>query len=311
MARPIRIAYEDASYHIHARGNEKRRIFYSDIDRLLFLKTLGEMIKAYDVLLHLYALMHNHYHLVMTTPYANLSEAMGWLQTTYAARFNRRHDRVGHLFQGRFKAHLIEADEYAQHVIYYGHLNCVRPSDKRAPIPLERWEDLNAYRWSSHSAYAGLTAPPDWLNLDWLSYWGTSAKIAQANYTNDIRRCFGKPPWLLEDHAKHGLLVGSDDFCQAVRPYIESKDGDEELQWSTREHLEDIRLRISQIINQVMDVRLKIWLRICVGREPKSVVARAYRYKSSSSMNYVIRTVAGDLQLRNEAVLLQHVVTRS
>ncbi len=100
--------------------------------------------------------MPNHYHLLLQTPRANLSASVGWLQTTYSVRFNRRHRRSGHLFQGRFKAHLVEADAYAQQLVQYIHLNPVRPRDRRQPLPAERRKDLAGYAWSSHRAYAGL-----------------------------------------------------------------------------------------------------------------------------------------------------------
>lgn len=123
MARPIRIEFEGALYHVTARGNERRAIFRSDADRALFLETLGECIAQFGLILHTYCLMRNHYHLVVETPRANLSRALGWLQTTYTIRFNRRHRRSGHLFQGRFKAHLVEADSYAMELLRYIHLN--------------------------------------------------------------------------------------------------------------------------------------------------------------------------------------------
>jgi len=98
MARLPRIEYEGAVYHVTARGNERREIYRSDEDRELFLGTLEEMRVRFGIVIHCYCLMPNHFHLLMETPLANLSRAMGWLQTTYTSRFNRRHRRSGHLF---------------------------------------------------------------------------------------------------------------------------------------------------------------------------------------------------------------------
>ena len=123
MARPIRIQFEGAVYHVTARGNERREIFRSDTDRARFVSTLEECVVANGLVLHAWCLMPNHYHLLIETPRGNLSRAVGWLQTTYTVRFNRRHGRSGHLFQGRFKAHLVEADSYAMELIRYIHLN--------------------------------------------------------------------------------------------------------------------------------------------------------------------------------------------
>ena len=111
MARSIRVEFTDAVYHVTARGNEPRAIYRDDQGRQRFLETVEEAHDRFEVVIHAYCLMSNHYHLLIQTPRANLSAAVGWLQTTYSVRFNRRHRRSGHLYQGRFKAHLVEADE--------------------------------------------------------------------------------------------------------------------------------------------------------------------------------------------------------
>jgi REP element-mobilizing transposase RayT len=112
MARLPRIEFEGAVYHITARGNERHLVYRSENDRRLFLETLEGMRGRFGVILHCFCLMPNHFHLVIETPLGNLSQAMGWLQTTYTIRFNRKYRRGGHLFQGRYKAHLVEADAY-------------------------------------------------------------------------------------------------------------------------------------------------------------------------------------------------------
>ncbi len=102
MARPLRVEFEGGVCHVTARGNERRAIFRSDKDRKLFLKTLGESVEIHGLIVHAYCLMPNHYHLLLETPFGEPSRAVGWLQTTYTVRFNRRHRRTGHLFQGRY-----------------------------------------------------------------------------------------------------------------------------------------------------------------------------------------------------------------
>src|SRR5258708_28566693 len=138
MARPIRVEFPGAVYHVTARGNERRRTFRDDADRRQFLATLGQAAAENGLRVHGFCLMPNHYHLLVETPRGNLSRAIGWLQTTYTIRFNHRHRRSGHLFQGRFKAHLVEADSYSMELLRYVHLNPVRPRDKSAPVPVER-----------------------------------------------------------------------------------------------------------------------------------------------------------------------------
>src|SRR3989338_1838992 len=191
MARPIRVEFEGAIYHVTARGNERRRIFRSDEDREMFLGTLARMVEQFGVTLHAYCLMPNHYHLVIETPRGNLTQAMGWFQTTYTIRYNRRHRRSGHLFQGRFKAHLVEADVYARELVRYVHLNPVRPKDKLKPIPQEKRKHLDNYPWNSHRDYSGRRQGSDWLNLDWLSYWGSCKAEAQKRYRLEMIESFG------------------------------------------------------------------------------------------------------------------------
>jgi len=144
MARPVRVEFADAVYHVTARGNERRSTFRDDKDRERFVKTLAEMVERFEVRVHAYCLMPNHYHLVVGTPLGNLSQAVGWLQVTYTVRCNRRWRRSGHLFQGRFKAQLVEADEYAQWLVEYVHLNPVRPRRKGEAIARQRVEGLVA-----------------------------------------------------------------------------------------------------------------------------------------------------------------------
>ena len=158
-------------------------MFRDDEDRVRFLAVVGEACGRFGLAVHGYCLMGNHYHLLTGTPRGNLSRAVGWLQVTYTVRFNRRHRRCGHLFQGRFKAQLIDADAYARHLVRYVHLNPVRPRDRRSPCRRSGGEVFEGYRWSSHRAYAGTAArgeAPEWLSLEWLSYWHEAAGAGAA-----------------------------------------------------------------------------------------------------------------------------------
>src|SRR5687768_14261290 len=112
MARPLRIEYPGALFHITARGNERRLIFRDDGDRHRFMRMLAEAVDRFGWILTAYVLMPNHFHLVLELTRMTLSRGMQWLNGTYAHAFNRRHDRVGHLFQGRFKAFLVEKETY-------------------------------------------------------------------------------------------------------------------------------------------------------------------------------------------------------
>ena len=155
MARPLRIEYPEAWYHVTSRGNERSPIFRDNGDRRTFLKILKESLEAFRVELHCYVLMVNHFHFLLTTPLGNLSRFMQRLNTSYTVYFNRKHDRVGHLFQGRYKAILIDADSYLLELSRYIHLNPVRVgSVKDRPIK-EVVAFLENYEWSSYRNYIG------------------------------------------------------------------------------------------------------------------------------------------------------------
>ncbi|HDO21625.1 MAG TPA: transposase, partial [Nitrospirae bacterium] len=140
MARPLRIEYPGAFYHITSRGNERKDIFKSARDREKFLSYLESSTQRYGAVIHVYCLMTNHYHLLLETPLGNLSQIMRHINGAYTTYFNTRRQRSGHLFQGRYKAIVVDADEYAEELSRYIHLNPVR-----AGI-VERPEE---YQWSS------------------------------------------------------------------------------------------------------------------------------------------------------------------
>jgi putative transposase len=156
MARPLRIEYPGAWYHVTCRGNEKRNIFRDDADRDKLLEILSANLKLYRIELHSYVLMPNHFHLLLMTLEANLRKFMQRFNTTYTVYFNRRHRRYGHLFQGRYKAILIEKDEYLLELSRYIHLNPVRIKEYSQLEVEEKRRILRGYPWSS---YAGYTHP--------------------------------------------------------------------------------------------------------------------------------------------------------
>lgn len=156
MARPLRIEYPGAWYHVTCRGNERRNIFRDDADRNKFLDILSTNLKLYRVELHSYVLMRNHFHLILMTPEANLRKFMQRFNTTYTVYFNRRHRRIGHLFQGRYKAILIEKDEYLGELSRYIHLNPVRIKDNSQLEAEEKRRILWGYDWSSYAGYVHL-----------------------------------------------------------------------------------------------------------------------------------------------------------
>src|SRR5512135_2237813 len=140
MARPLRIEYPGALHHITARGNARKRIYKNDADREAFLETLRDVVKRFGWVCHAYCLMDNHYHLLIETPEGNLSRGMRQLNGIFTQRLNRRHGRVGHLFQGRFKAIVVERESYLLELCRYVVLN---------PIRAGMVTHLERYPWSS------------------------------------------------------------------------------------------------------------------------------------------------------------------
>lgn len=172
MARPQRIEYEGAVYHVTARGNERRAIFHDDADRERFLCVLGESVERFETRLHLFCLMGNHLHLVVETPRANLGWFMHRIETAYTVYFNRRHERCGHLLQGRYGARLVEKDAYLLRLSRYVHLNPVFTAAARKRSVRERITMLRGYRWSSYRSYIGRDR-----RLPFLAYGPTLAMV--------------------------------------------------------------------------------------------------------------------------------------
>jgi len=159
MVRPLRIEYAAAVYHITSRGNEKKAVFKDDQDNTNFLNVLQHVNKGCHWICHAYCLMDNHYHLLIETPDGNLSLGMRQLNGVYTQLFNKRHQRTGHLFQGRYKSILIEKDSYLLEVCRYVVLNPVRAGMVERP---EEW------KWSSYRATAGRETPARCLRVDWV-----------------------------------------------------------------------------------------------------------------------------------------------
>lgn len=153
MARPLRIEYPDAWHHVTSRGNERRDIFKDDSDRTRFLAILANSSNLYGAEVHAYVLMDNHFHLVVMTHEANLSKFMQRFNTSYTVYFNRRHRRSGHLYQGRYKALLIDADNYLLELSRYVHLNPVRIKRYSRLNVKEKRKIMRKYRWSSYDGY--------------------------------------------------------------------------------------------------------------------------------------------------------------
>ena len=166
MARPLRVEFEGALYHLTSRGNARQRIFADHKDCAKFVQLLRESLQRYDVALHGYVLMGNHCHLIAETRRANLRRWMHWLTTAYSVYFNRRHRQVAHLFQGRYKSIVVEAEGYLLSLSRYVHLNPVRGKVIGRGDPVERRRRLRNWRWSSYREYSGLAKEEPWVTQE-------------------------------------------------------------------------------------------------------------------------------------------------
>jgi len=206
MGRAWRIEYEGALYHILSRGNEQKDIFYDDQDRLLFLATIGEMSERFEIDVFAYVLMGNHYHMLLKTNRANLSKSMQWLGVTYTRRFNLRHFRSGHLFQGRFKSIIVQNDAYLMRLSCYIHRNPLRAGIVKR---------LADYRWSSYKAYAYGDKAPEWLITKQIFSQFKGMDKYKA-YREKVQRYAKEEKKLLED-LRYGMIIGSKKFVDKIR----------------------------------------------------------------------------------------------
>ena len=209
MARPLRIEYDGALYHVTSRGNDRKPIFKDDGDRELLLRTLARVNERFHWICHAYCLMKNHYHLIIETPDGNLSKGMRQLNGVYTQAFNKRHGRVGHVFQGRFKAILVQKDSHFLEVCRYVVLNPVRAKTIGHP---RQW------KWSSYPATAGVAKVSGCIKVDEiLSHFGQRRAVAQEKYCEFIQAGIGSPSIWQELEAQS--LLGVEGFVG--RPSLE------------------------------------------------------------------------------------------
>jgi REP element-mobilizing transposase RayT len=214
MARPLRIEYPGAVYHLTSRGNERKAIFRADSDREAFLAFLGKVVHRFGWRLSAWVLMSNHFHLVIQTPEPNLSRGMHWLNGSYAGWFNHEHERWSHLFGGRFKAFLVEEETYFAEVLRYVVLNPVRAK------MVERPEE---YHWSSYRATAGLDSAPEWLDsAAALSTFGETPDGAAERYRAFVAEAIGSTDSLW-DKVINGIYLGSETWAISMRKVLHSK----------------------------------------------------------------------------------------
>lgn len=219
MSRPLRIEFPGAFYHVTSRGNERKEVFISQKDREKFLSYLESATERYGAVIHVWCQLSNHYHLLLETPRGNLSEIMHHLNGAYTTYFNVKRKRSGHLFQGRFKAILIEEDEYATQLSRYIHLNPVRARLVARP------ED---YEWSSYRSYIGQSRTPSWLKKDFIhGYFADKQRVAQKKYREFVEDLLGQE---YSDPLKQAIgssILGSQEFVDRITAaYLDGRERD-------------------------------------------------------------------------------------
>lgn len=322
MARHLRCNVRDGWYHITTRGVGRREIFDDDRDRGHFVELLGELVARYGVILHAYVLMDNHYHLLLETPQGNASRAMQWLNVSYAAWYNARHQRAGQLFQGRYKGIPIQREgAWALTCSIYLHLNPVRiqslglgkaarAAEKAGAMPAppdralieRRLAKLRSYHWSSYPAYAGYTRASEWLTRE--TIWQRVARRredAAAAYRHE-----------LEDYLKQGieegavvrltqaLAIGSTAFVEKLRNQLTGASGDRTNVRAWRR-----LLPFAEIVRAVETVRAASWADFAVWRGDwgRDLVLYVARMHGGMTLAEIARHAGMKLDTVNKSVL--------
>jgi putative transposase len=216
MTRPLRIQYPDAFYHVTCRGNERKEIFRDREDRNTFFKLLDRSLAVFEVNLLTYALMPNHFHILVCTPKGNLSEFMRHFNISYTGAFNRKYSRSGHLYQGRYKALLIDADNYLLEVSRYIHLNPLRMKSKE---PLEqRWNDLLSGDDTSLSGYINQRSRKEFVHYTMvLNYFSGDNRKSINQYRKFVEDGFREELPSPLDKAKGTGIIGKEDFVEEIK----------------------------------------------------------------------------------------------
>jgi putative transposase len=213
MARPLRLEFEGALFHVTSRGNERSPIFRDDRDRAKFLEIMGGIASVSRWIVHAYCLMGNHYHLLLETPRPNLSAGMQRVNGRYTQWFNRRHRRSGHLLQGRFKAILVERDPHLLELCRYVVLNPVRAGMAAS---------AGSWPWSNYRSTAGRASAPPWLEVGWTrSQFSSTTSRALELYRKFVAEGKGARSPMLE--VRHQVYLGGDEFLESVDDRLRGK----------------------------------------------------------------------------------------
>ena len=248
MSRPLRLEFHGALYHVTSRGDGQESIYEDDEDRRACLAVLGEVVKRFNWSVHAYCLMGNHYHLLVETREGNLAKGMRQLNGVYTQGFNRKHHRVGHVFQGRYKSLVIDEDSYLLPLSRYIHLNPIRAEKLAQSDGRTKIQYLKNYRWSSLPGYCFSRERIKGADYAWLlkSYFGGSGERGRRAYWRYLCQAMegeGENPF---DRVVHQAILGAEGFVAKVK---------NKIAWGKEREVPSLRgLRRSLPIEKILEV---------------------------------------------------------
>lgn len=285
MSRPLRLEFPGALFHVTSRGNRKQEIFRDDADHELFLKLLGAAVDRFGWIVTSYALMRNHFHIVMQLTRNTMSKGMQWLNGCYSQAFNRRHCCVGHLFQDRPHAPLVDGESYAMELLRYVVLNPVRAHIVEHP---------RDFKWSSYCALVGLVPAPEWLAVDdALAGFGPDRDLARAAFEQFVEAAIGveNNPWT---NLIGQMYLGSDSWMKRVK---------EELKLRPRadDHPRSQRVIGEPCISEVIGIVARVFSadEHCIRERRGGVPRMAVAWVACNEAQMTYREIAAGLRLRS------------
>jgi putative transposase len=302
MARPLRIEYAGAYYHITSRGNERKDIFRTQKDREQFLSYLESATIRYGAVIHAYCLMSNHYHLLLQTPLGNLSQIMRHINGAYTTYYNIKNQRSGHLLQGRYRALLVDMDAYAQELARYIHLNPVRVGVVKRPAE---------YPWSSYRYYIKADAKPAWLQTGFiLNYFNKEITRAQKEYRRFVEALESKDYESPLNDVVGSTILGNDDFINDIKErYLNHKRTDRNVpalkKFTERPAIEMIVAEVDRLLENEPALSKKVYLYLChryTGKRLKEI--GEYFKVSESGVSQASHRVAVALEKDKKLIVL-------
>lgn len=309
MVRPLRIEYSGAVYHVMNRGGASRPIFRSQVDYQIFLDLLGETVDQWDIVIHAFSLMPNHYHLLIETPLGNLQRAMRHINGVYTQRFNRKWKIDGHLFRGRYKAILVKEDAYLVELIRYIHLN---------PVLAKMVKQPQYHRWTSHRNYMG-NDKIAWLTTGrLLEYFGKRLNLARRKLHAFVLEGVPEALKLRLESKKWPSVLSSENFEEWVKWNFVKDIKDRDVKYETMEPIKITENELIKIITTALEMSWKD-IKDARGRKARLMRGMAircfrrylkYDYEKLSSIFWGIHPTSISRAIRREPAEYEHMWER-